>query len=99
MIRIFDNVKVDWLGKRKALLLFSILLMLAGLASAVGRELVPGGTGAFNLGVDFSAGTLVTVDFKQPPTSEQLRAALGQAGMGDAVIQQALNEPQRFLIK
>lgn len=99
MIRIFHDVKVDWLGKRKILLTLSIALMLAGLASAIGRELSPGGTGAFNLGVDFSSGTLATVDFKQPPTAGEIRSALANAGRGDAVIQQAVNEPQRFLVK
>ncbi|MCA1633399.1 MAG: hypothetical protein LC802_06675 [Acidobacteria bacterium] len=53
MIRIFEEIHVDWLSKRRILVGLSIFLMLAGLASAIGRELVPGGTGAFNLGVDF----------------------------------------------
>lgn len=99
MIRIFDNVNIDWLGKRRVLLSISIFLMLAGLASAIGRELVPGGTGAFNLGVDFRGGTVVTVNFKQRPTDDTIRAALSKSGIGDAVLQPVLDKKDQVLIK
>ncbi|HYO62990.1 MAG TPA: protein translocase subunit SecF [Pyrinomonadaceae bacterium] len=99
MIRLFEDVRVDWLGKRRVLLSISIILLLAGLASAIAREAVPGGTGAFNLGVDFKGGTLVTVDFKQRPSADQIRGALGGQGLGDAVIQPALDKDNQVLIK
>jgi len=99
MIRIFDEVKVDWLSKRRLLLSFSVLIMLAGLASAIGRQAVPGGTDAFNLGVDFRGGTLVTVDFKQRPSAEAIRAALNSAGLGDSIIQPTLDNDRQVLIK
>ncbi|HEV2859840.1 MAG TPA: protein translocase subunit SecF [Pyrinomonadaceae bacterium] len=99
MIRIFENIRVDWLGKRRALLGLSVLIMLAGLGSAIGRELVPGGTGAFNLGVDFRGGTLVTVNFKQRPDADAIRDALGKTGLGDSVIQPALDKDNQVLIK
>src|SRR3712207_8928644 len=41
------------------------------------------GTSAFNLGVDFKGGTLVTVDFKQRPSAEQIRDALVKTGLGE----------------
>ena len=99
MIRILENVNIDWLGKRKALLALSILLLLAGLASAIGRQATPGGTDAFNLGVDFRGGTLVTVDFKQATPVDAVRAALAEKGLGDAVIQQDLNKKERIIFK
>ena len=99
MIRIFDKVNVDWLGKRRLLLGLSIVIMLAGLASAVGRELAPGGTGAFNQGVDFRGGTLAAVNFKQRPSSEAIRDALAQAGLGDSTIQPALDRQDQVFIK
>lgn len=64
MFNLFNNINVDWLGKRKAFIAVSIFIMLAGLASAIGREFTPGGTEAFNLGVDFQGGTVVTAKFK-----------------------------------
>ena len=52
MFELFHNVTFDWIGKRKIFIGVSILIMLAGLASAIGRQLVPGGTDAFNLNTD-----------------------------------------------
>ena len=99
MIRIFDEVKVDWLGKRRALLGLSIIIMLAGLGSAIGRQFIPGGADAFNLGVDFRGGTLATVNFKQRPPADEIRAALTRAGLGDSVIQPALDRQDQVLVK
>jgi len=62
--------------------------MLAGLSSAVFRQWKhPNGTEAFNLGVDFKGGTVVTVRFKQRPPAEVIRDALLKAGLHDAIIQ------------
>lgn len=99
MIRFFDEIHVDWLGKRKIFLVFSTLLLMAGLVSAVGRQLSPGGTDAFNLGIDFRGGTLATVDFKQRPSPEAIRDALSKMGLGDSVIQPALDKDNQVLIK
>ena len=101
MFQIFKDVNIDWLGKRRIFLAFSILLMLAGLTSAMVRQLMPGGTEAFNLGVDFKGGTMVTVEFKQPPVpnADAIRAALAGVGLTDAVIQPVIGKANQFLIK
>jgi preprotein translocase subunit SecF len=99
MIEIFHKVNIDWLGNRRKFIFISIALMLAGLVSAVGRHAIPGGTDAFNLGVDFKGGTVVTVSFlKSNPSAEQVSAALQKAGIHDAVVQPVAGKPQ-FLIK
>jgi preprotein translocase subunit SecF len=99
MIEIFHKVNIDWLGNRRKFIFVSIALMLAGLVSAVGRHAIPGGTDAFNLGVDFKGGTVVTVSFlKSNPSAEQVSAALQKAGIHDAVVQPIAGKPQ-FLIK
>jgi len=77
----------------------SIFIMLAGLVSAVGRQFTPGGTDAFNLGVDFKGGTVVTAKFRQRPSDDDLRAALNGAGVADPVIQVSTNKPDEALIK
>jgi preprotein translocase subunit SecF len=59
----------------------------------------PNGTDAFNLGVDFKGGTVVTARFKQPPSAEALRASIQTAGVPDVVIQPVLSRPGEFLIK
>lgn len=99
MIQVFSNVKLDWLSKRRFFIGISVLLMLAGLGSAVVRQISPGGTEAFNLGVDFKGGTVVTTLFNQPTTAEAIRQALGSNGVPDAIIQPVTDKVNTFLIK
>ncbi len=99
MIEVFKNVKVDWLKHRLIFIAISVLLMLAGLGSAVVRQWTPGGTEAFNLGVDFKGGTVVTARFKQRPSAEAIRDALNGAGVKDAVIQHVTDKNDIALIK
>ncbi|MGA9997825.1 MAG: protein translocase subunit SecF [Pyrinomonadaceae bacterium] len=99
MLQIFHNVNIDWLKDRRAFIAVSIVLMLAGLVSAVVRQATPGGTEAFNLGVDFKGGTVVTVKFKQRPTAEQINAELAKQGIHDAVVQLATDKQDEALIK
>lgn len=100
MIQLFHQINIDWLGKRKYFIGISILLMLAGMGTALYRhKFHPKGTEAFNLGVDFKGGTVVTVRFKQPPSAEDIRKQVNNAGISDAVIQPVLDKPGEFLIK
>jgi preprotein translocase subunit SecF len=99
MIQFFKNASFDWLADRRIFIIISILLMLAGLVSAVVRQAVPGGTEAFNLGVDFKGGTVVTAKFKQRPSAEEIRAAVNKQGLSDAVIQPATDKQDEVLIK
>src|SRR5215510_6941922 len=100
MIRLFHDIRIDWLGKRRFFIGLSIILMLAGMGTALYRhKFHPNGTDAFNLGVDFKGGTVVTARFKQPPSVEALRAATQTAGVHDAVIQPVLSRPGEFLIR
>ena len=76
------------------------MLMLAGMGTALYRhKFHPRGTDAFNLGVDFKGGTVVTVRFKNAPTAEAIRSSIDQAGIKDAVIQPVLDRPGEFLIR
>ncbi len=98
MIQIFHNVNFDWLGRRRIFLFVSIVLLLAGLGSAMVRQLAPGGTDAFNLGVDFKGGTVVTVKFNQPVSDEKIRSELVTNGIGESVVQPT-DKPNEVLIK
>lgn len=99
MFELFHNVTFDWIGRRKIFIGISVLIMIAGLVSAIGRQLAPGGTDAFNLGVDFKGGTVVTAKFKQRPAADDIRAALNRAGISDAVIQDSTDKTDEVLIK
>ncbi|MCV4600386.1 hypothetical protein OFC63_30655, partial [Escherichia coli] len=83
----------------KPLIFISITILLAGLISAVGRQITPGGTDAFNLGVDFQGGTVITAKFRQKPSADEIRAALNEAGIGEPIIQDSLDKKDEVLIK
>lgn len=87
------------MGFRKPLIFVSIAILIAGLASAAGRQLTLGGTDAFNLGVDFQGGTLVTAKFKQKPPIDDIRTALNNAGIEGPIIQDSTDKPDEVLIK
>lgn len=99
MFNLFQNIHIDWLGKRKYFIAFSIFIMVAGLVSALGRQFTPGGTDSFNLGVDFKGGTVVTSKFRNRPADDEIRTALNGAGVADPVIQASTNKPDEVLIK
>lgn len=99
MIQLFKNTNFDWLGQRRIFLIISVLLLLAGLGSAMVRQFVPGGTEAFNLGVDFKPGTVVTIKFQQPPSVDAVREALGRVGLNEAVIQPVVGKEDEVIVK
>lgn len=100
MFNLFDNIHIDWLGKRKIFIAFSVFILLAGLTSTIGRQYAPGGTEAFNLGVDFKGGTVIVAKFKgERPNEDDIRAALSKAGVSDPVIQSSIDKTDEVLIK
>jgi len=99
MFNFFQNIHIDWLGKRKIFIAFSVFIMLAGLVSTIGRQYTPGGTDAFNLGVDFKGGTVVVAKFRTRPADDEMRTALHNAGVADPVIQSSTDKPDEVLIK
>lgn len=99
MFELLGNINVDWMGKRKIFISVSILILLAGLFSAIGRQLTPSGTESFNLGVDFKGGTVVTTKFRQKPSTDDIRNALQNVGIPESVIQDSLDKKDEVLIK
>jgi preprotein translocase subunit SecF len=99
MFEFFTNIKVDWMGKRRILTAVSVVILLAGLISAIGRQFTPGGTDAFNLGVDFKGGTVVTAKFRQKPPADDIRGALQNVGVSESVIQESTDKTDEVLIK
>ena len=100
MIQVFKSIDFDWLGRRRLFIGVSVVLMLAGLGSAMFRQWKhPNGTEPFNLGVDFKGGTVITTKFNQPTNAEAIRTLLAGQGLGDATIQGVTDRPDTFLIK
>jgi preprotein translocase subunit SecF len=97
MFHIFKTVNIDWLGRRGWLIGISTALMLAGLGSAMIRQVTH--RQPFNLGVDFKGGTVITVRFKQRPTDDAIRAALTAQSARDAIVQPVTDRTDTVLIK
>lgn len=94
MIEIFKNANYDFLGKKWFFIGLSWLLILAGLGSMFFRAFDGKDyTHPFNMGVDFSGGTLATVKFKTAPNSNKLREALEKQGVeGPKIIIQPVTD-------
>lgn len=97
MFQIFKTVNIDWLAHRRWLIGISVVLMLAGLASAMIRYATH--REPFNLGVDFKGGTVITVRFKQRPTDDAIRTALSAQAVRDAIVQPVTDRNDTVLIK
>jgi preprotein translocase subunit SecF len=77
MIEIFRDTNYDFLSKKWICIGASCVVLLLGLASIAWRALDGNpNTHPFNMGVDFSGGTIVNVKFKQKPDPDLIREAI-----------------------
>ena len=76
-----DETHFDFMGKNKLAITFSFLLILIGLISVA----ISGG---LKYGIDFAGGTLVQLQFKNPPNIEVIRDGLKTIGLGESTIQE-----------
>jgi preprotein translocase subunit SecF len=72
----------DFVAHRMQFYLLSAIFLVPGIISLV----LPGG---LNPGIDFTSGTIMTIQFENPVTADQLRVAFDQLGHGEAIIQQS----------
>ena len=71
----------NFMGRIKAAVIFSTVLILIGLGSVA----VSGG---LKFGIDFAGGTLIQLQFKNPPDIEVIRDGLKTIGLGESTIQE-----------
>jgi preprotein translocase subunit SecF len=87
MIEIFRNTNYDFLGRKWLCIGLSCVLLLLGVASIVWRAADGNpNTHPFNMGVDFTGGTIVNVKFKQKPDPDIIRAAIEKQGVDGSKI-------------
>ncbi|MFA6074466.1 MAG: protein translocase subunit SecF [Negativicutes bacterium] len=77
-------IKFDLVHKRIIWFVFSLLILIPGLVSI--------GFRGFNLGIDFTGGSLLDLKFKQPVTVEQVRTFLNSENIQNPVIQMVGSE-------
>jgi preprotein translocase SecF subunit len=93
MVELFRNPRIDWLDAKKFFIGVTILLLLVGAVAVQLR--------GFNLGVDFTGGTLMTVRFRAPqPSMDQIRSAIGAAGVDTSkvTLQPVTSRPGELMI-
>src|SRR5215510_1432660 len=87
MIEIFRDTKYDFLSKKWICLALACAVLLIGLGSVMWRALDSDpNTRPFNMGVDFTGGTIVNAKFKQRPDPDQIRAAIEKQGIESSKI-------------
>jgi len=75
----------DFVRNRRLFYLLSAVLLVPGIISLA----LPGG---LNPGIDFTSGTIMTIQFDNPVDQNQLRDAFGQLGHSEAIVQQSTGE-------
>jgi len=74
-MRIFENLNVDFLGKRKIFYVVSGVLLLLGLINIIFRGLY--------FGIDFKGGTEIALQFEKPVVISQMRIYTDKIGLGE----------------
>src|ERR1700694_4126031 len=75
----------DFVRNRRMFYLLSAVLLVPGIISL----LLPGG---LNPGIDFTSGTIMTIQFDSPVDQNKLRDAFAQLGHNEAIVQQSSGE-------
>ncbi len=74
-----QETQFKFMSGRKAAMIFSAILIVISIGSLISNSL--------NWGIDFTGGTLIEVGYPEAVELKPIRAALGQAGFGDAIVQ------------
>jgi preprotein translocase SecF subunit len=77
-MRIFHNLNIDFLGKRKFFYFFSLALFLIGLLSVVFKGL--------NFGIDFKGGSEIVLQFDKQINIAEIRGDIENIGLGNVEV-------------
>ncbi|MCR4417550.1 MAG: protein translocase subunit SecF [Ignavibacteria bacterium] len=90
-MRLFENINIDFLGKRKTFYIISISLIVLGLISVFVKGL--------EYGIDFKGGTEVIVSFNKPVQLADVRTAASQIGIGNVEVKTYGTTAENVLIR
>ncbi len=77
-MRIFHNLNVDFLGKRRFFYLLSLVLFLIGIINIASRGLI--------FGIDFKGGAEIVLQFEKQINIAQIRANVENIGLGNVEV-------------
>lgn len=86
------NINIDFVGKMKMWISISAVLVVASILFLIVR-------GGPNLGIDFSGGTSVQIQFKQATTTDKIRQTLKAINLENSTIQRIGAGASEFLIR
>ncbi len=93
MIEIIKKTKIDFMGKRRFVLPFSVLLIIIGFIAII--QIARGGG---NLGIDFAGGTAVQIKFNESIPLQDVRKTLVDGGITEFDLQDLTSE-NKILIR
>ena len=74
-MQLFNNIKIDWLGKRKIFYIVSTVLFLIGALNVAFR--------GFHFGIDFKGGTEIVLQYDKPIEISQIRKMVENVALGN----------------
>jgi preprotein translocase subunit SecF len=80
-MRLFENARYPFMEWRTRAYVFTAVVLALSIGAMIFNTVSTGSW--LNYGVDFTGGTIVQVNFKQPTTVEEIRGAAAQGGHGD----------------
>ena len=75
------GIHLDFVGKMKYAIIFSVILTIIAIASVIFH-------GGLNLGIDFAGGSIIQVKFSKDVSADQIRTALKSTKLVNSTIQQ-----------
>lgn len=92
-MQLIKKTKIDFIGKRKISFVISAIFAIIGVIGIVQIA-----RNAANMGIDFSGGTSVQLNFNQPVPIDKARVALANNNLKEANLQE-IKDTNRLLIK
>ncbi|KAB0669460.1 protein translocase subunit SecF [Oryzomonas sagensis] len=92
-MQLINKTAVDFIGKRNITFIVSGIIVIIGLIGIVQIA-----RNAANMGIDFSGGTSVQLNFTQPVPLEKARDLLARNNLGEANLQE-IQEGNKLLVK
>jgi len=76
-----SDISIDFIGKKRGAIFLSFFIIIIGIILFIVKD-------GLKLGIDFSGGTLIQLQFKEKVSIDKIRASFHQLGMGSSSIQQ-----------
>src|SRR3989338_7224773 len=85
MLQLIPKTNIDFIGKRYIFFAISAALLIAGIGSLIIKK-------GPKWGIDFTGGTLLEIQFQNPPKLEDLRKVLTEKNIPSFEIQSVANQ-------